>query len=131
MIAVSTIRPELWTNYSTSTWGYLFPLIGLLGLVGMIYFNRTQKDLRAFASSSMFIAGMLASTAFGLYPNVLPASTDPAYSLTVFNTKAQDYGLEVGLIWWMIGLVFVTGYFVYLYKMFAGKVQVSAEESGY
>ncbi len=131
MIAVSTIRPELWANYSTSTWGYLFPLIGILGLVGMFRFNRTQKDLLAFVSSSMFIAGMLSSTAFGLYPNVLPASTGPAYSLTVFNTKAQDYGLEVGLIWWMIGLVFVTGYFVYLYKTFAGKVRVSTEDSGY
>ncbi|MEX1138194.1 MAG: cytochrome d ubiquinol oxidase subunit II [Bacteroidota bacterium] len=131
MGAVTSIRPELWSNYTEHTWGYVFPLAGLMGLVGMFYYNRTGKDLRAFAASSTFIAGMLASTAFGLYPNVLPASTDPAYSLTIFNTKAQDYGLEVGLIWWTIGLVFVTVYFVYLYKMFAGKVRISTEDSGY
>jgi cytochrome d ubiquinol oxidase subunit II len=131
MGAVTSIRPELWSNYAGQPWGYLFPAAGLMGLIGMFYYNRTQKDLRAFASSATFIAGMLASTAFGLYPNVLPSSTDPAHSLTIFNTKAQDYGLEVGLIWWIIGLVFVTAYFVYVYKMFAGKVHIAADDSGY
>ncbi len=53
---------------------------------------------------------MLTSVVFGLYPLVLPASTNPAYSLTVDNAKAGDYGLRIGLAWWIIGMILVAGY---------------------
>jgi cytochrome d ubiquinol oxidase subunit II len=71
---------------------------------------------------------MLTSVVFGLYPLVLPASTNPVYSLTVDNAKAGDYGLRVGLVWWVMGMVFVTGYSIYVYRSFAGKVKL--EEDG-
>ena len=74
---------------------------------------------------------MLASTAFGLFPNVLPASTDPKHSLTVYNTIAHEYGLGVGLVWWTIGIVIALGYFIYLFYSFRGKIKLSAEGEGY
>jgi cytochrome d ubiquinol oxidase subunit II len=74
---------------------------------------------------------MLSATAFGLYPNLLTASTDPNYSITVFNAIAPEYGLSVGIVWWMLGLVLTTGYFVYVYRSFRGKVSVSSEDAGY
>ena len=46
---------------------------------------------------------MLVGAAFALYPNLLSASTDPAYNLTVHNVKTGDYSLRVGLIWWSLG----------------------------
>jgi len=63
----------------------------------------------------------LASTAFGLYPFVLPASTDPKFSLTIQNTAAQHYGLSVGFTWWVFGMILTAGYFVYVYRSFHGK----------
>jgi cytochrome d ubiquinol oxidase subunit II len=127
--AASSIRPEIWTNYWNHPWGFLFPTTGLIGLFGMFLSNRANFDKRAFLFSSLFIAGMLASTAFGLYPNVLPASTDPSYSLTIYNTAAQEYGLTVGLAWWLVGMIFAAGYFVYVYRCFKGKVVL--EETAY
>ena len=38
------------------------------------------------------------------------------------NAKAADYGLKIGLIWWVIGMALATVYFVYVYRSFAGKV---------
>ena len=70
---------------------------------------------------------MLASTAFGLFPNVLPASTDPKYNLTVYNTSAPGYGLSVGIVWWVIGIILALGYFTYLFYSFRGKVKLHAE----
>jgi cytochrome d ubiquinol oxidase subunit II len=121
LVATSSIRPEIWNNFYQHPWGYIFPLLGLLGLAGMMYYNRKKGDFRSFLSSSTFIVGMLASTAFGLYPNVLPASTDPKYSLTIYNTAAQPYGLSVGLTWWIFGMLLASGYFVYMYRSFHGK----------
>ncbi len=131
LIATSSIRPEIWQNYSDHPWGYIFPLLGLLGLIGMLYHNRTKQDFRAFVSSATFIGGMLASTAFGLFPNVLPASTDPKFSLTVYNAAAGEYGLGVGIVWWTIGIVIALGYFTYLFYSFRGKVKLSTEGEGY
>jgi cytochrome d ubiquinol oxidase subunit II len=66
-----------------------------------------------------------------LYPLVLPASSNPAYSLTVTNAKAGDYGLRVGLVWWIVGMILATGYFIYLYRHFAGKVTLEGGEEEY
>ncbi|MBI5474418.1 MAG: cytochrome d ubiquinol oxidase subunit II [Ignavibacteriae bacterium] len=127
LIAASSIRPEIWSNYSEHWWGWIFPLIAAAGLVGMIYFNRKRQDTRAFLASSAFIVGMLASTAFGLFPNVLPASTDPEFNLTVYNTAASGYGLGVGIVWWTIGIIIALGYFTYLFYAFRGKIKLHAE----
>ncbi len=130
-VSTWSIRPQIWQNYSEHVWGFVFPLVGLLGLGGMFFSNRSRQDKLAFLSSSVFIGGMLASTAFGLYPNVLPASTTPEYNLTIYNTAAQEYGLSVGLTWWVIGIGLVAGYFVFVYRSFRGKVVLPSEEAGY
>lgn len=131
LVSTSSIRPEIWDNFTAHIWGFIFPTLGVAGLVGMRYYNRRPQDTRAFLSSAAFIAGMLASTAFGLFPNVLPASTDPRHSLTVYNTIAGEYGLGVGLIWWTIGIVIALGYFTYLFYSFSDKIKLSAEGEGY
>ncbi len=75
---------------------------------------------------------MLVGAAFALYPIVLPASTDPAYSLTIENTKTGAHGMAVGLVWWSIGMVIAIGYFVLLFRMFRGKVNLDeGGEHGY
>lgn len=131
LIATAAIRPTIWDNYFNNPWGFVFPLVGLVGLVGMIYYRIRINDTLAFLSSSGFILGMGAATAFGLYPTLLPASTNVAYSLTVYNTAAGQYGLQVGVIWWSIGMVMTGAYFTYLFYSFRGKVRLPAQEEGY
>jgi cytochrome d ubiquinol oxidase subunit II len=111
------------TRFNDHIWGYIFPLIAVCGLVGVAYFTRRGRELPAFLASGAYLAGMLASTAFGLYPNVLPA-INPAYSLTVHNAAAGTYGLTVGLVWWSIGIVLAAIYFVITYRLFRGKVRI-------
>ncbi len=127
----SSIHPEIWENYSRHQWGYIFPIGGIAGLLGMQMYRMKRKDTRAFLSSSLFIGSMLASTAFGLFPNVLPASTNPSYNLTIYNTAAHTYGLSVGIVWWIIGMTLVSGYFIFVYRVFRGKVVLPAEDAGY
>jgi len=131
LIATSSIHPELWVNYGRYPLGYVFPLLGLAGVVGMFYYSRAKRDGWAFASSAVFISGMLAATAFGLFPNLLAASTDPSYNLTVHNAIAHEYGLGVGIVWWIIGITLALGYFGFVFFTHRGKVKVPAEGEGY
>jgi cytochrome d ubiquinol oxidase subunit II len=63
-----------------------------------------------------------------VYPNVLPA-VDPQNSLTIYNASSSDYSQAVGLIWWTIGMVFAAVYFIFIYRLFRGKVRM--EDEGY
>jgi cytochrome bd ubiquinol oxidase subunit II len=132
LIATTVIRPEVWRNYTDYPWGYIFPLGGFAGLVGMFMFILKGKDTKAFLSSSLFIVMMLCATAFGHFPNLLAASTNQDYSITVYNALAHEYGLGVGIVWWILGFVLTSGYFIYLYRSFKGKVpQSTLNDHGY
>lgn len=121
-----SLQPHLQAAYSAYPWGYIFPLGAVAALIGILVFR--QSESRAFYASCAYLIGMLASVAFGLYPDVLPASTNPALSLTVANAKAANYGLKVGIVWWTVGIVLAAIYFVMIYRRFAGKVGASDEE---
>jgi cytochrome d ubiquinol oxidase subunit II len=122
------IQPQVLARLAAHPWGYVFPALALAGLFAMRWFSfGRDAELRAFLASCAFIAGMLASAAFGIYPYVLPASTDPARALTVHNAAASAYGLKVGLAWWIPGMILAGGYFAYVYRHFRGKVRLQDE----
>ncbi len=108
-------------------WGYVFPLLALAGLMTMRLARGRSAGLRGFLGSCAYLGGMLASAAFGLYPFVLPANTDPAFSLTVQNTAAAGPGLRIGLAWWLPGMALAAAYFIYAHRTFAGKVSLEGE----
>jgi len=130
MFAVTTsIRPELWDNYLLNPVAFIFPAISLFAMVGIIYYRHKENDRMSFVSSGVFIFAMLAGTAFGLYPNLLPSTISPSYSLTITNSQAGEYGLKVGLYWWIVGIILAGGYFWYLFRSFKGKVKMSEDEA--
>jgi cytochrome d ubiquinol oxidase subunit II len=121
--AIPFVQPALRQHYETSPVGYVFPFVAFLALAGMIFLQRVRRDGAAFASSSLFITSLLGSAAWGLYPNLLIASGDPAASLTIQNANAGQYGLKVGLVWFTVGLTLAVGYTLCMYRSFRGKVE--------
>src|SRR5205823_1600145 len=95
-------------------------------LLGGRVLGARGHDGRALVASGVYLAAMLASSAFAIYPDVLPA-TDPANSLTVTNAAAPFYGLVVGLAWWCLGMLLAAVYFVLIYRLFWGKVGSAGE----
>jgi cytochrome d ubiquinol oxidase subunit II len=129
LLATYAARPEVMNNYRTYPVGLVIPVL-VLGSLGVVIWAAPKgKDLLAFLGSCVYIVVMLVGAVAALYPVVLPASTNPAYDLTIHNSAAAPHGLEVGIIWWSIGMVFTIGYFVFVYRMFRGKV--SLEGHGY
>ncbi len=123
-IASFRLQPHLWENFSKYPWGYIFPALAVAGLSGIRVWAGDESGLRPFLSSTAYIVGMLTSVVFGVYPYVLPANNDPSLSLTIQKAAAPPYGLIVGLRWWILGIVLATGYFFFIFRYTAGKVQV-------
>jgi cytochrome d ubiquinol oxidase subunit II len=120
------IQPQVLANFKTWPLGYILPLLAVAGLAGIPFELRRKNERNAFFASCVYLLGMLTSVVFGVYPMVLPAR-DPVYALTVHNAKAPDYGLKVGLIWWVIGMILAAIYFTKVYRSFAGKVSAEAD----
>jgi cytochrome bd ubiquinol oxidase subunit II len=124
------VQPQVLVNFKNWPLGLIFPAMAVAGLAGVAFELRRNAEWKAFLASCVYLAGMLASVVFGLYPLVLPAR-DPAYSLTVAGAKAADYGLKIGLIWWGFGVLLAAAYFTYVYRSFAGKVEIDQDSHGY
>jgi len=130
-IATFKVQAQELRNLRTYPLGYVFPGLAMTGLI-LTYWDLFRQNYgRAFLASCAYLVGMLTSVVFGIYPYVLPASTDSVNALTIQNAKAPDYGLRIGLIWWGIGMALVIGYFFFAYRHFAGKAQPGTTEEHY
>jgi cytochrome d ubiquinol oxidase subunit II len=123
LVATYFIRPEIMANYGTHKIGILIPLAVVASLAVMLWANPKGKEKLAFVASSLYITAMLIGAAFALYPVVLPARHHE-YDLTIYNTDASGHALSAGLAWWTFAAVLVVAYFVFVHRMFRGKVQV-------
>ncbi len=128
LVATLYIRPELLANYKKVPIGFAIPVLVFGSLAAMLWYHRSKHEKRAFIASCLYLAGMLGGAAFAVYPNVLPASTGEQYSLTINNTITGSYAMHVAFVWWLFGIVIAIGYFVFLFRMFKGKVR---EAGGY
>jgi cytochrome d ubiquinol oxidase subunit II len=120
-VATFMVQPHVWTRISSNPVGWIFPALAIGGLLGVLQQLAREEHRKAFLCSCVYLVGMLGAAAFGLFPMVLPG-IEASRSLTVYNTAAGAYGLGIGLAWWLPGMALATGYTVFLYRRFAGKV---------
>jgi cytochrome d ubiquinol oxidase subunit II len=130
LVATLYVRPQVMENFRLRAWGWIIPAAVAASLGLMSYFHNKRRDVAAFLASTAYILAMLGGAAFALYPYLLPASTDPANSLTIYNSRTGAYSLRVGLVWWLVGMALAVGYFIFLYRSFWGKVNLE-EHEGY
>jgi cytochrome bd ubiquinol oxidase subunit II len=122
--ATLSIRPEVLTNYRNYPVLFLAPVAVALSLLAMFLYRRRHNDRAAFLASSAYLIFMLVGAAAAVYPNLLVSTTDPALNITVYNAAAGSYSLTYGLVWWSFGMALAIGYFVFVYRMFRGKITV-------
>ena len=125
------VRRDTLDNYRAFPLAFGVPALVLVALAGMIVFSRKEDDRKAFGSSCVYLAIMLVGAAVGLYPRLLPSSSDPAMDITIGKALSSPHTLQVGLIWWALGMLLALLYFVVVYRMFKGKVSASSEGYGH
>jgi cytochrome d ubiquinol oxidase subunit II len=86
-----------------------------------------KKELLAFLASSAAIAGLMGILAASNFPNMVPASNDPALSLTIYNASSSAKTLTVMLIMALVGMPIVIAYTAFIYYIFKGKVKLTEE----
>ncbi|SDC76731.1 cytochrome d ubiquinol oxidase subunit II [Actinokineospora iranica] len=80
---------------SGSLWTWL--AVGVAAAAGAVAFQRLAlgREGQAFAGLGVLITASVIALFGALYPNVLPSTLDPAFSLTVADTASSPYTLQV------------------------------------
>ncbi|MFE0735640.1 cytochrome d ubiquinol oxidase subunit II [Streptomyces sp. NPDC058855] len=78
-----------------STGSLVAATVAVAALVGAIGAIRAGREGWSFGLSGVTIAATVAMLFLALFPNVMPSSLDPAWSLTVTNASSSPYTLKI------------------------------------
>jgi cytochrome bd ubiquinol oxidase subunit II len=86
----------VWTQLAYgSGWTWIAVLVAALGLLGAARAAYQGREAVGFALTSLVIVAAVVLIFGSLFPDVMPSSTDAAYSLTVQNASSTHYTLVV------------------------------------
>lgn len=114
----------LWFQFAHShSWLTLIPVaLAALALLAVVPLNRARREGLAFGATTSAIAGASISLFGGLFPYVLPATNDPANSLTVANASSTEHTLTVMLVALGVLLPIVLAYTFWTYRVFRHRI---------
>lgn len=121
-------------NFHAHPWMWFAPVLAYAGAVAGAGLLRVARAGWAFVASSFAQAGVILTGGFGLFPFLMPSSTDPRSSLTVWDASASQLTLFIMLIAVVVFMPAVVAYTVWVFRVLRGKItleHVRRQESAY
>jgi cytochrome d ubiquinol oxidase subunit II len=117
-----TSTPHAWfANYQTWPWLVLAPALGLfMPLLASLLVKRAQAF--AFVCSAVSLIGIISTVGLSMFPFILPSSSHPNHSLTVWDTSSSSLTLFIMLIATVIFFPIILAYTAWTYRVLRGKV---------
>ncbi len=113
-------------NYSGHHWLWLAPLLAIVGALLAIVASGAKKTVAAFISSSVMIAGVIFTAGIAMFPFIMPSSTDPGSSLTIWDAVSSHKTLQIMFWVVVIFLPVVLAYTSWVYRVLRGKITVES-----
>jgi cytochrome bd ubiquinol oxidase subunit II len=109
-------------NYAQWPLTKLIPIVAIAALVMTVLASAWRKPLLSFISSGVAVAGIILTAGTSLFPFIMPSSSDPRSSLTIWDSVSSQKTL--GLMFWMvvIFLPLILLYTTWVYRVVRGKV---------
>mgnify|MGYP001816113984 CR=1 FL=1 len=102
-------------------------VLALITNSAALMLNKKKKAVAAFLASSGTIAFVMLAVATALFPNMVPCSNNPEWSLTVYNSSSSQLTLISMLIIALVGMPIVLGYTWFIHRVFKGRVAVQEQ----
>ncbi|MDA8328029.1 MAG: cytochrome d ubiquinol oxidase subunit II [Betaproteobacteria bacterium] len=116
-------------NYANYPLTMLVPILGFLGALLSILLAKVNKPGMAFISSSVSMLGIIGTAGVTMFPFIMPSSTDPQSSLTVWDSVSSHMTLELMFFATLIFLPLVIFYTSWAYNVLSGKITVDFVKS--
>ena len=117
------LRAGAWLeNYSRYPWTTAVPALGLASGLLTLFTAWRGMGRTAFVTSSLTMLGIIGTAGASMFPFVMPSSSDPRSSLTVWDSVSSQ--LTLSLMFWatLIFLPLIIFYTSWAYKVMSGKV---------
>jgi cytochrome bd ubiquinol oxidase subunit II len=115
--------PGAWlVNYRRWPWAMVVPLMGLAAPLLVAALAGIRHRLVVFVISGVGIAGVIGSMGVSLFPFLLPSSSHPGSSLTVWDASSSHRTLGIMLIAVIVFLPIVLAYTSWVYHVLRGPV---------
>ena len=105
-------------------------VLAALALVGALGANLLKREGWAFIGSAATIGLAVVALFLHLYPNVMPSSTNPAFSLTVSNASSTDLTLQIMTVVAVVFTPIVLLYQGWTYWIFRKRVSAARIPDG-
>lgn len=116
--------PHLSDDFKAQPALFIVPVLTFLAIANIPRLAAKRKFRQAFIFSALSIAFLLVLIAIELYPTILLSTLDPTYSINVYNAASSEKSLGIMLLFAAVGIPLVGGYTYFVYKTFAGKVEL-------
>lgn len=111
------------SSYEQRPWTMLAPALGIVcPLITAVLLWR-RKDLQGFLVSALGVAGIVATPALAMFPFMMPSSSAPNASLTVWDSSSSHMTLFIMLVATIIFLPLVLAYTAWVYRVLRGRVE--------
>ena len=121
--------PLLSDDFKSSPALFIFPLLAFLSIANIPRLANKKKYRLAFIFSSITVAMLLILVAIELYPVLLLSTLGEVYNIDIYNAASSEKSLGIMLTIAAIGTPLVLAYTIFVYKTFAGKVEL--DETSY
>ena len=102
----------------------LAPVLGFAGAALTILLSRAHRPGLGFVTSSLSMAGVILTAGFSMFPFIMPSSSSPSSSLTVWDATSSHMTLNIMFWVTMFFLPIVLGYTIWSYWHMRGRVTV-------
>lgn len=109
-------------NFNAHPVLWIIPVIAYLGAALVLALIGKKRTLLAFVGSSLACLGVILTAGVALFPFVLPSSTMPKASLTLWDACSSQFTLNVMLWVAIIFVPIVLSYTSWAYSIMRGKV---------
>ncbi|MBY0578426.1 MAG: cytochrome d ubiquinol oxidase subunit II [Burkholderiales bacterium] len=112
------------SNYGAYPVLWLAPALGFLGAFLSIAFSSSGRAIMAFVSSSVSLAGVILTAGIAMFPFIMPSSSDPRSSLTIWDAVSSHGTLQI--MFWVVVffLPIILAYTSWVYRVLRGKITV-------
>lgn len=126
---VVVAQPGAWMeNYARWPLAWLLPVLGVVGALSSAALLRTGRAGLAFLSSSLSIAAIILTLGVAAFPFLLPSSTQPGSSLTLWDASSSHMTLFIMLLATVVFLPIVLLYTAWVFRVLRGKVDQDGME---
>lgn len=115
--------PGLWmANYRDMPWTIAAPVLGIVGALAAAALLRARRGGQALLACGGSIAGVILTVGFALFPFLLPSSTMPGASLTLWDASSSQLTLWIMLLATVVFLPLILLYTAWVYRVLRGPV---------